>query len=512
MIRIGLWIAILSTTASGQTIQLTGGGSSLFNSEGASARLMFATSETTLSGGVLAGHAYTGVTEKFSLHGWNVAAGSVQLPFDLATDFNASDFQFPSVGLLISHKSDAGKITLFTGATATTYQVPFFFGNKLATPTAGVFYERPLSPRWTFLSSDVISTEKQSAIQALRFKPVEHLTLAASGGIGSNEPFVALRAAYETYKLTGVIAWARRGPAFKRIVVPYYSVTENNGLEVRGVYNGSHFNAMIDRENMLSEIRGTAINSTINSASLGAHVSVISGSATGFYGTSAGKIVQGKTGGIGATVGPVTARYDVYSAAGQTSQSANFTEKMTRRFSVNQFVQAHSVSLGATYHGNVVTLAGGYSMSFLPALGTFQKVLSISLSIQLPHSLRLDAGTLSTPDGRTRWTAYGTTYQQGPLSDLNLGPEQHSTGKYIYIGRCTDEKGDPVSCAVKIGKESIYADAKGNFRLPSRKKKPQPIVVITDDFMTPGRWEVISSPTVITPEAPITVVLHRLPA
>ena len=505
--RIALVIMSLCIHATCQNIQITGGDSSLFRAQGGQVHAFFANSETAVSAGMLDGHAYVGVVEKFEIHDWKINAGDVNLPFSLPTDFLPnSNFQAPAIGVIASHKWGLNKITLFTGATASTYQVPFFFGSHAETPTAGLFYERDLSTRWTFLSSNVVSLSKQSSIQSLRFKPTERTSLAASTGIGNNSPFVGLRAAYETQRLTGIVAWTKRGSDFQRIVLPY-TVTENNGLEAHGSYMTQHFNVTADRQNLLSDIRGTVIDTTVESLSTGGSIWILSGSSSIFYGRSNGMLERGKTAGVGAMIGPVTGRFDWFASAGHTTQAVSLTEKVSRHLSVSQFIQRHSINAGAEWHSNLLTISGGYSMSYFAALGQFQKVLSIGLSIQLPHNLRLDAGTITLPDGRTKWTAYANTYQRGPLSDVS---DDHATGKYLYTGKCVTPKGEPVACAVQIGKGVVFANAKGEFKLPSNKRKALTMAVMPDQFIDPGQWIIVTAPTTITPEAAVTITVKRV--
>jgi hypothetical protein len=509
MKRFGLVVLLWTVSAAAQNVQLMGGDSSLFRAEGASARLLFANSETSISGGVINGQTFVGVVEKFTTHGWTVDAGDITLPFKLVTDFTPTTTQYPAVGAVISRTTGNRTLTLFTGATATAYQVPFVFGSRAETPTAGIFYEQRMS-QWTFTSAEVVSTGKQSAIQSLQFRPTDATSFAVAAGVGNNSPFVGLRAGYETQRLVGVVAWTKRGAGFQRVVIPNYSVTENNGLEARGSYLTRHFNVTADRQNLLSSIRGTVVNSTVESVSTGASTSLLSGSATGFYGRTNGQVIRGMTAGIGGTVGPVTARYDWYLSQGRMSQSVSVIEKLTRHFSVNEFIQAHSVNAGAEYHSNTLTASGGYSMSFFPALGIFQKVLSVSLSVQLPHNLRLDAQTVTTPDGRVRWTAYATTYQNGPLSDIQLG-SNHTTGKYSYIVKFVTPDGEPIAGAATIGRVETFANQRGFALVPTNKKAAKkPLTILVDDFPAAGRYRVVSAPTDITPEVPAEVVVERM--
>jgi hypothetical protein len=169
------------------------------------------------------------------------------------------------------------------------------------------------------------------------------------------------------------------------------------------------------------------------------------------------------------------------------------------------------VNAGGEYHSNTLTVSGGYSMSFFPVLDRFEKVLSAQVTIQLPNGFKLTGGTVSTPDGRTRWTAYGNKYARGPLSDAELGHEAPVSGKYSFTGTAVDGDGKPVAgVAITIGKGEVFTDSHGRFLMPSRKKKSQPLAVVPADFMAAGKWNVVSAPSTIAPEVPVTVVVARI--
>jgi hypothetical protein len=293
MLRSCLLILALTVTAAAQDIQVTGGGSTLFDASGAQVKAIFATSATSLSGGVSDGHVYAGLLETTKFHGLNVSAGDLNLPFVLATDFTSTP-SFPAVGLTVSQKDSTREWTAFLGATADSYSTPFFFGSKTSAATAAFFGTERLTETLSFNSAEVFSN-RQTAIETLVWHPFTPLTFAIAGGIGSNNPFGAARAGWKTQHWVGVLNYTRHGASFQRITLPYGTITENSGLNASGAFNSTHFHASVDHTSYDNFVNSTLIESTVNSASASTSLSVFSANASSFFGTSAGLPVSGQT-------------------------------------------------------------------------------------------------------------------------------------------------------------------------------------------------------------------------
>jgi hypothetical protein len=508
-----LIISIFSVTAAAQGVQVTGGGSSLFDAEGAAVKLNFAQSTTALSGGVLNGHVYGGLAETITTHGLKFAAGDVLLPFVLPTDFTPNAIAVPAMGVTVSRGDESDtRWTAFAGETASTYMTPFFFGDKAATGTAAFFYRHQLTPTLTFDSAEVVSS-LQTAIQTLTFHPVAALTFSAAGGVGSNSPFAAGRVGWKDAHWTAIVNYTKRGPNFQRIIIPNATLTENTGVDASLGFHSTHFSASTDHTNFESDLSTGIVASTVNSVTCSGSLSVLTANVSTFFGTSAGLPVSGQTAGVGVNAGPITVHADTYRSPVSSSNIVTVAEKLSRHFTVNEFIQHDSVNVGGEYRSNRMTLSGGYSMSYFPVLDRFEKVLSLQITIQLPHAMTITGGTLTTPDGKTRWTAYGNQYAQGPLGDVPgaSGPSTPASGKFTFSGTAVDSDGNPVAgVAIMLGKDEVFTDSHGLFKMPARKKKPRATKVVPEDFMTPGRWNVISAPETATPDLPVAIVVARV--
>jgi hypothetical protein len=93
------------------------------------------------------------------------------------------------------------------------------------------------------------------------------------------------------------------------------------------------------------------------------------------------------------------------------------------------------------------------------------------------------------------------------LVAVQLG-EATRTGKYDYVGKIVDANGQPVSGAVRIGKTVVWANQSGMFHLPAKHVRTLPLIVMPEEFMSPGQWVVVSTPSAIKPDSPVEIVVR----
>ena len=120
----------------------------------------------------------------------------------------------------------------------------------------------------------------------------------------------------------------------------------------------------------------------------------------------------------------------------------------------------------------------------------------LNLHLQLPHAIQLNGGTNVTSLGHARYTAYATTFAYPGLSP-EIGKPSQSGGFYenLVRGRVIEENGPPVAgAALRIDGELVFSDSGGAFFLRRKKAKLYPLEVLPNQFMLPGRFEVVSAP------------------
>jgi len=163
-------------------------------------------------------------------------------------------------------------------------------------------------------------------------------------------------------------------------------------------------------------------------------------------------------------------------------------------------------------------VAVGYQTFFVPlSIGRtpFQQALTVQVSLQLPSGVSIHGETSLTPDGRMRFSTYGSAFVQGPLAGGEQHQRQSLGGKYMIRGIVTDGKsGLPVEgAAIRIGGEIVYTDSSGSFFLRQRRAKTLLVAVSLNDFVAPGTWRVVAAPDTATAALestaqPISIVLE----
>ena len=89
--------------------------------------------------------------------------------------------------------------------------------------------------------------------------------------------------------------------------------------------------------------------------------------------------------------------------------------------------------------------------------------------------------------------------------------------RYVVQGTVRDESGSPVEgAAVKLNDEVVYTNSAGEFFVRVKHPEHYTLAVATEEFLPPGRWEVVSAPTAVLASnekqvTPVEIVLRRAP-
>src|ERR1700730_8534540 len=112
---------------------------------------------------------------------------------------------------------------------------------------------------------------------------------------------------------------------------------------------------------------------------------------------------------------------------------------------VNQMHGQTSYAFGGGYHGNKISVSLDHSVLFFPIGGKgFQQTTTVQVSLRI-HDTDLNFQTNVDPMMRVTYTAYASSYVQGPLVGLARNNFSHSTGgKFLVAGAVIDERGQPV--------------------------------------------------------------------
>ena len=519
--------------AAAQVLELSGGSSSLFNAHGGSVgfrgRNYAGRFDVGLFGKPRFGYFFT-----TPFRGYNWGFGDQAIPFVLPTDLFNPSYYFLGRGVSAARKDARSKLFVYAGATSTGFALPFLNVARTETPTGLVFYERQLSPALRFSSRNVLS-RRQTSIQALEWTAERDMKLGMSAGIGNNQHYWASSFSFNRKVISLQASYTRAGDAFRRISVEAPAVAETDRENVRlELAPRSNLHFSLGRQNYLAPAASSTgdLRATVNSFG-------VSGSAAGLqmYGSLFGSETRAGTAravSMGARrhvterveAGIDYLRSTLPNGSVIHTEVSTFRENVSQRFSLSQVIThgsgQTSIAFGGTFLSNLLTASAEYQTVYLPfapaAQSQFRQVLVLNLHLQLPHAIQLNGGTNVTSLGKVRYTAYASTFAYPGLSP-EIGKPSQGGGFYenLVRGRVIEENGPPVAgAALRIDGELLFSDSGGAFFLRRKKAKVYRLEVLPNQFMLPGRFEVVSAPELVRAEREqmaeiYEVMVRRLP-
>jgi hypothetical protein len=473
-----LLLLALMSTSQAQFIELKGGDSSLFDAGGGGVVLHFPNTTETFGAGIAGGHLQFGASSAFDWNQWHLTAGDDYLGLTVGTGLAV-----PLRGLTGERKWKKQTLTVFSGAAGQFYSFPYFSATSVNHFGTGVLYQSKLPHGLEFSTMAVHVGSQYTAIGALHYLWKE---LDASGAVGllQSQPFGNGSISYKPIKS-----------------LSFFATRQNYFFDVQQALTAGTSSSLVQEESTISSVGGSA------------NLRGLSLSASTLTGTSGANQVSGQTFGGAIHPGPLAITSNYYRSAHGGSLTSAFTEKLTRRWSVSQFLLYSqgkwSLNYGGSFTSNRLTTSVGYITSFVPdspGVSAFQQTISVSMTWQLPHSTTVTLATNTLPNGAVRWSTYGNSYARGPLQFGDVAgqsriDETTLTAKFIIRGIVNDLSGTPVAgAAILVGKETAFTDSDGTFFVRFRKKNAVPIKVVAGDFRAPGNWHVISAPDMVTPE------------
>jgi hypothetical protein len=208
-------------------------------------------------------------------------------------------------------------------------------------------------------------------------------------------------------------------------------------------------------------------------------------------------------------------------AARGTTPVLLLREFLTPEFSLLQTITRDqgrtSVNFGGSMSRGLNALSLEYQVAHSPYLATspFIQTMGVNARVHL-RGFTVSIGSFVTPDGRVHYSAQGNTFV---YRGLNGSPGSGATRVegYLAAGRVVDTTGAPVDgAAIEVAGDVVYTDSRGRFFVRRPSRKPVPIRVVVDDFLTPGTWEVVNAPRELLPvpddrSVPAVIVVRRVP-
>lgn len=534
LLIVGLGVVFLLVgAAQAQVYELRGGSSTLFGASGGAVNVYGARYGGAFSLGFLDGPR-VGLLARTAWHGLDWSAGDQLIPFALPTDQINQSYSFWGRGLGAAHKDAHGNWLLYAGSTSTGFVVPFLSVARTEAPAALAFYERQLSPSVRFASHNIVSSQ-QTSIHSLEWQARKDLKLAFAAGVGSNAPYASSNLRFNRDWVSLQAGYAEAGRNFRRARLESPLVTESDRENIQlDLIPVPNLRFTLSRQNLLVPISKTQ-NTRASVNGLGAWGSVrgFQLRSSMFESENSGRESRVVSFGGGRSLFErLTAGLDYFRSiptGGPPSSSVagSLRETLTRRIRTSQLISHSdgqtSVAMGGGLLTNVLNISAEYQTIYVPftqpGKSPFKQALVVNLRLQLPRSLALEGATNISPLGQVRYTvdATGFAYGNGE-SGAGAGTTWKALQKYVVTGRVVNETGEPISgAALEACGQLMFSDSDGIFLLRLAKEKECPLRVLLDQFMQPGRYEVLSAPETVksSPDEraqPYTVKLRRLPS
>jgi hypothetical protein len=160
-----------------------------------------------------------------------------------------------------------------------------------------------------------------------------------------------------------------------------------------------------------------------------------------------------------------------------------------------------TVSFGGNYFSNHFTVGVDYQTVYVPFLAQpFKQGMAVTLQLRPFGGIELDGQSFLGPDGKTRYTASGSSILSGASRFFGInGSSGYRLPKYVIRGRVVDEKGNAITgAAVRVDGQVLLTNAAGEFFVREKRGGTYALKVSFDDFVNPLPYQVVFCPATVT--------------
>ena len=507
---LALYLTIVPRSAA-QVIQLSGGSSSLMETQGGSVQVESENTRGTFGIGWHDG-LRAGFLAESTFNGTKVSLGDEIIPFVLPTDVFDTSYYLWGRGIGLRRPTGGGDAIVFAGYTSESLNTPFVNTASPDDPVAAFFYRHPLGPKFRFSSFNLFS-RRLTSIQSLEWMPIRDLTFAASAGVGYQQPYGAVSARVHRNK---VDVWASESvstDSFQRIRLVSPLMSEQKGTNARAEYKPwRDIGVSLSGQHLLAPLAdGTSLEARVYGANGWFSLAGLRVNNSLFHSVGPSGPTEASLSSIERSfANRLDVRVEYFHSRSEAGGSfegltSAFRERINSHLSVSQSVfsegSQHTISLGGQFVSNSLEISLDYQTIFvpfaLPGQSPFRQVLSLNFRGKVWKDMDLHVVTDYTPLGQTRYTAYVTNelYSDGK----GVVPAGRSAGRsiplYLIRGVVRDEKDQPVfGAALIVDREQVFTDSDGVFDVRKKKSGDYDLKVDVANFLFPGNFLVISAP------------------
>jgi hypothetical protein len=517
-VRVGLLAALLGhpTTLFAQTVvEVQGGGSSLLGGYGATANFWRAGVDGWIGLGYLRG-LRAGAFFRTALRRDTLRVGNDALVVRFPTDIFSSGTNLLVQGVSYGGGNERTSYLVFGGASSAGLGAPSFQPTSIEAPLGAVFLQHRLSPS-VRLSSTTIVAERQTLVPGIHWQVSPDAGAALAAGVGSGRPYASSSIAARNGGLGLKASYVWNPDRFRRAAVPSPNQTESDRENVQLTYDLSpEFQIGFARQNFVQDSADSkpAVRASGNSIFAGGRWQDTRLTTGLYYSRSEGignlssylGVGRELTGWLDTEIFLLQSHPEGRPAS--VTPVANLHWRISPKVGLMQQLSIHdrrpTVLLGASLRTGIGEFGADYQIVHQPfqPFNPFRSTLNLTARLQL-GSYSTSIGTYIQPDGSVDYAASGSTFLYmgafGGIQPNRVGAV--SLSRYVVRGSVTDETGEPVEgAAVEVGGEIAFTDSRGAFFLRVRHPKAHELRVRPEEFLLPGRWEVVSAPAEVTAE------------
>ena len=523
-----VFLLVSPASASAQLIKVEAGASDMVPTVGGSLSIQTQGYEGYLGAGMLDGAFRLGTYAKTKWNSYDFTAGDQNLAFNLPTDVFGGGEYITTRGLGATLPGN-DHVFVFAGATTLGTGTPLFQAFQSQTALALVFIDKAITENLHVYSRNIIS-QRQTWIEGFDWRPRQWLKTGFSAGIGSNKPYLAASVDAERKWYEVKAGYIQAGSGFRRITTPSVFASEpdreNILVTVKPysslVLTAGHENFLAPQGSLNLPFQRASVDQLqssfdVDKFRLGAGLFESHGPA-GRNVSDGFTVSRSITRNIDATAsyyqnlsGPQPRTSYLISTVHET-----ISPKLSLLQVINRTQGNTNFLFGGSYTTNRLSVSVDYQTLYMPFLANpLVTGVGITLHLKLWGGVQVNGETFRSPDGKLRYTGSISTLLT-PRFHLAGGQDRNAPkmGDYVVQGHVRDEHGSPVEgAAILIGEQTVFSNAAGEFFLRSNKPRQLALTVLTEEFLTPLHFTVVSAPPTVSaaPEESATdilIVLH----
>lgn len=517
---VGLLLASLVATLvpwnalASQVVELQGGGSSYFNGYGLNANFW---------GNGYEGWIGAGYQDAWRLGGFmrfragrdTVRAGNDVMAVRFPTDVFGLGYNLLVQGATWQATRGTFRYSAFGGASATGLGVPLFSARRADRAFGSATVTDSIAPKLKLFATFIGAT-RQTIAGGAEWSDSSRESFAATAGVGANKPFGALSGTFTrpAFELRG--SFIRAAPGYARTDLPVPAQARLDGPAAELIVRPRDWLTLFATRQTFVKDSGLAVDQARTTGSSFV-VSVQSGNAHAAGGVylseSADYRGVSEYFAAGRTFGARFAA-DVYALGSrprgqpiQVTPVVALHERVSQSLVLDQMITRsgaqNAVSLGGSWAGSLADVGVGYQLVYAPfnVDHPFQRTLNLTLRLNVGE-YRANVGTTVLPSGRTQYDATAATFLYlGGANGLQPAAIAVRLDRYVVRGIVRDEGGAPIAgAAIDIGGTLVFTDSNGRFFIRVGSRKPLKLNVRPAEFLTLGRFQVVSAPEFASPE------------